>query len=378
MIPHNDESGERLVLLAACIVKLGVLLVFGVHVAPDTAVYVGMADELLGRKALGTSFPEASYWPLYLGYPIFLTPFRVAFGAAPGFASAVAASQALLGAVAARAFFRTALLLTRSNGWAVVAAVCLAVNPEALNWDRTLLADSLNLSLLVVAMHTVVVGLINGPNRHRLFASGAVLLFVRPTNLVFLTISTMAIVSRRGRLFRVGLAVAFALLALLLAVSTRRFDTSLGRSFVAQSEAGVVINHRPQYDVVAPTGPRSPALRVMTVGRVAAKRALLFWAPVLDGFSLRHTVLNLLFFVPLWTLAGMRASAWLRGSGDVVDATLVALAVGYTLFHAFTMIDFDLRYRLPVFPPVHLLAARTLARFAERPQAPALHVPLEM
>jgi hypothetical protein len=256
----------------------------------------------------------------------------------------------------------------------VSAAYCL--NPEILLWDRTLTTDSVSLSVIVVSSCFVVRALAS-----RRFNLGllwlAVALVMRPTNLVYVSISVWALagLASRPRAARTATLLVVVAAALALLVRARRFDMPVGETFLATAEAGFVIDDRPAYDVSLLRGAEAPgALQsAAVVARVVAKRMLLFWAPSLEGYSLRHSLVNALTLGPLWLLALARLVWLFRHGATSLDRYLVALVVAYPIFHAFTMLDFDLRYRLPVLPFTHMLAAQALAARWPSPAAIAAH-----
>jgi hypothetical protein len=97
------------------------------------------------------------------------------------------------------------------------------------------------------------------------------------------------------------------------------------------------------------------------MAKVVAKRAAYFWALSADGLSRRHLALNLAFVLPLW-ICGALGTLYLvtvRGpSGS--ELFLVSVVLLYWVFHALTMVDFDFRYRIVVYPFILLVTAAAL------------------
>jgi hypothetical protein len=83
-----------------------------------------------------------------------------------------------------------------------------------------------------------------------------------------------------------------------------------------------------------------------------------------QGYSLKHNLLNMAFFIPAYAFA-LSALGFLKRTGAAgqdkgtqkTAVLCLALIVSFALFHAVTNIDFDWRYRLPIIFPLILLAA---------------------
>jgi hypothetical protein len=144
---------------------------------------------------------------------------------------------------------------------------------------------------------------------------------------------------------------------------TRVYETTPLARFTGRVRAGVVINDRPSYDVHLRQEPDLPA-RLGFVLRVVGRRAAVFWSLWLDGYSTRHRLINALTLFPLFGAAMLGLWVGLRTPALRPPSLYLALLmVAYTVAHSLTMIDYDLRYRLPVLPALFGLAA-TLGRQA--------------
>jgi hypothetical protein len=83
------------------------------------------------------------------------------------------------------------------------------------------------------------------------------------------------------------------------------------------------------------------------------RRWTYFFAIFVSGYSNLHKIANVLYFVPAYALA-IAAILWRRSTA----VTLLLLAILVTsAFHGMQEVDFDHRYRLPVIPPLIMLAA---------------------
>jgi hypothetical protein len=120
-------------------------------------------------------------------------------------------------------------------------------------------------------------------------------------------------------------------------------------------EGGVVVIGRPETFL-------PPADSAVAFIRVALARIVYFFWFQADAFSPRHQLVNLIGHVPLYGLA--LVGLWAAVLGRALDslprlAALVAAAwiAATCLFHAATILDFDWRYRAPVYPALIFLAA---------------------
>jgi hypothetical protein len=85
--------------------------------------------------------------------------------------------------------------------------------------------------------------------------------------------------------------------------------------------------------------------------------------------SRRHNLINLAFFVPLYSLGLIGAAAGLAGRDrrrrNVVIALLLWIGV-FAFFHALTILDYDWRFRLPLLPQMIFLATCGVDALAAR------------
>jgi hypothetical protein len=79
--------------------------------------------------------------------------------------------------------------------------------------------------------------------------------------------------------------------------------------------------------------------------KLAAVKAIYFWAPALPGWSVRHIALwaPVLGAIDLLAIAGLRAQ---RSAAGPFEFGVIVLAA-FTLTSMLTFTDFDQRYRLP-------------------------------
>lgn len=118
---------------------------------------------------------------------------------------------------------------------------------------------------------------------------------------------------------------------------------------------GMVVHDRPDTFVANDGG-------ILDIAGLYLRRMLAFYSPYASSYSLAHLLGNAVVLgLPLLGLL-----AWLSGrvrltppQGRAVGL-LLALSLGFALFHAATLIDFDWRYRFPTLAPLLLFSAVVL------------------
>lgn len=252
---------------------------------------------------------------------------------------------------------------------------------EFLQWVAQTQSDTVFAFLAAAQFSLILFGWTARSRRHGLaFVAAALVLgiaavFYRPTGpalaaLGFLAFGVGWIVCGRpeacransSRLLIVGLAGA--VVAAIFLGAAVLYDPhlipggGLARKFMELHELaarGVVINHRPETFL----SPRETYAHYFVL--VLVRMAYYFWF-VGDGFSFLHRVLNIGFFVPLYALAliGVLRSTWssprIATRVRVLTFLSISFVVVFGVFHAVSLIDFDWRYRAPVYIPLFFLA----------------------
>ena len=117
----------------------------------------------------------------------------------------------------------------------------------------------------------------------------------------------------------------------------------------------------------------APATDWLGFVRITVEKWIYFWTPWLPHYSAAHTVMNLMFFAPVYFLSvvALVRSRRLPPSQQIAAWLLAILALFVSSFHAMVQIDYDHRYRLPLLPVLIMLAALGLE--AARRPGPAPH-----
>lgn len=243
--------------------------------------------------------------------------------------------------------------------------------------------------LIFWALSTAVIGAAlqlttieyHGPPWKTIFVGSAltvIALAFRPVGLPLLLLWMLAVVAAPARavLDRFGSVV---LAAVILSATTAvflhgylmmhpdRWPVGMPPPFLMllsdEYHRGVLV-YAPQSDLMVPA-----ATTVFGAVRITLQKLLYFLTPWLPHFSLSHTLLNLVFFIPAYGLsaAALANRARLSPAHRRAAVLLGVYAITLSAFHAMMQIEFDHRYRLPLLPALIILAAIGLES-VRRPQ----------
>lgn len=358
-------------LVVALAMKLGRVVLTGPVIAPDTQRFVDIARAVKGATWVPIIAPGAAVF--YWLYGALLAVFWKVTDSLQQSLELLVGLQAAVSAASVYFLFRTLLWLSEGSlPLAAGLAGLFLLNPDILLWDVRVLSDSLSLSLVVAALSLLAPRLSGRHGARRrgqftlLMLLSLALVFCRPANLVFLAVSLLALPLEEDSaklLRRIAAPASLVLLVMAAATIVRYGQTRtrpLAEHWLRLAQAGVVIQDRPFYDV-APIAwdSASPAERAGHLGRTFGKRLLYFWAPALQAYSRRHAFASFTLVGSVW-LAGAVAilRIWIKLGPGLLDWYLLSMVVAYNVFHAATLIDFDLRYRIVVVPFVLALIAR--------------------
>jgi hypothetical protein len=254
--------------------------------------------------------------------------------------------------------------LTSSTAAVIVAGALLA-NVELLMFVNFVLSDIL-FAALSVAVLVAAVRVAERPARAPVIGGTLVLAFAlvfRPAAMPLLIVWLVALLwprlgSRARRWLVPAVILAVAALMLLVALVLRegragRYAGVLPGWFTVLKlifDQGIIVAGRQETWVRPPAWYGDYALMLF-------RRWVYFFAFIHRGYSTAHKLVNMLFYVPMYSLA-LAALLRRRDERWSAAATLLAVAVvSISALHAILGIDFDHRYRLPVLPPLIMLAS---------------------
>ena len=365
----------------------------GIQQAVDTATYSRWADLLIAHDFnVAAYLREQSFVapPLtYLLWVVVVAGLKVALGT-QWMTGVVAMNWLALtgGAYATLASVRRATL---SSAEMLLAAALFFVAAELLIFVRYVLSDLIfwGLSTTVLACGVRIALLADGDRTRfaRLAIAGSALiitaLLFRPVAIPLLLFWLIALATYftrpiSGR-FLNWLLMAVAAGAVIAVIShayvlahpnVSPFGLPQILNVVAEeSRRGMFVHNANPPLLVA------PAQDWLGFVRITLQKLMFFITPWLPHYSVSHTLINLLFFVPAYGLsaAAMANRRRLTEPLQRVAVMLAAYVVMLPTFHALLLVDSDHRYRLPLLPALIMLAAiglesvrrpRTLASIA--------------
>lgn len=273
--------------------------------------------------------------------------------------------------------FKLSIGLNNSKMNLLIPVMCVT-NYEISVWDSFLLTDSINLSLMLIAVYFLqkIINIDNNnskfsremfslPNLSNYFIFYFIcflLPFTRPTYILFLPILIFFyLIHLRGKnivLFWIHLLIIISLPILLHEKAHDIYLEVKDFQFFPLFKSGRVIFDRPSYNV-RPLLDLSSATKTdmaFFLAKVYFKRAFYFWNIYVDDHSLSHKLYNLLYFVPFYTMSIIGILIFIIKSPNIaapkrlITFLTISFVVANWCCGIFIQIDYDFRYRMIVFP----------------------------
>jgi hypothetical protein len=333
------------------------------HMSPDSQLFSLWADDLIKRN-----FNLYDYYAqnnnivtnFFYTVPIFIIAiFKFFFG--NGWQFAFFILNLILVLLSIITFTKSLLILGVRSILVALTMPFIAISVDLLTWPRFILTDMIFTFLVILVTYIVVKGIIRDKfNYSLLFFVTVLILISRPTSLPiifaivsFVTISGFQIFSKPKIILLIVFAL-FVFTSFMLAITYYfiQFNFSDNTQLVFLSQMvkdGMIIHDRPETWVAPPTN-------FFDVVHIYFLRLLNFFNPYAESFSIIHIVLNTLqiFFV----IISIVIWSFLDDNIKSVNKTVVfILIVSYSVatFHAFTLIDYDWRYRFPIILPLIMI-----------------------
>ncbi len=335
---------------------------FGVKVVYDSHRYLAYANSL----AEGSTFWYQSSSIFYSTYALLLF-FLLHVLKLP--LICVVLLQTVLSGVAAIYLYKTTFLQTFSRLSALLATFLFIVWPDLQSWNLYIHTESLYISLSVFILYLFVRSQqkVTDNERLKLLFLLLLIMFLRPNGL-FLTagiITAILIVRYKEAFFLAGkrlllfipLLLLLVVLILLLEVFSPLQYFINGQVIQGYNGITVTLNFPPAFD-----HSRLVIFQLMELFfhqplqclKLLLLRFLFFWGQIRPYYSLRHNLLIVTFFIPVYYLAITKlGNLRLRHPGITLMATLMLL---HTLMVMAVSVDWDNRFIVPVLPFVFVLA----------------------
>jgi hypothetical protein len=368
--------------LLICACHGAFVLAAGVKMSPDSHAYAHWSARLIES---GFDYPrviaEASGgFPaiLYALFGTLLALLRLAFGG--GWATALVglnlAAHVALGILVVRLAARATGSGLAAWGAFLLYLACF----DLLMWVPLVLSDS-TFVLIAFGIFTLAAARILGEAKGwtATLALTTAGIFYRPTGMVLIPDLAWAIYLARRGAGKIRRGPALALLAAAVTAMVCAYAwlvqdpgrwpldalSAAFRNSASEYSAGQVVSARPETY-------HPPPRELLDFVLISADRFLHFFAIGASTFSAGHWLVEAIFFLPCYALAGWLALALWRGrtAFGTAERKLFLAAFGavlsYAVFHALVQVDFDWRYRTPILPHLILLAAGGLADLARR------------
>jgi len=269
---------------------------------------------------------------------------------------------------------------SRDSISALIGGGLFLLNFESFQWVRYVLSDSTFMVLVVASYCFVLKYILGHEEEKRYWHAVAAIIFclilmsyrpaATPIVFVLITIILMSIAFPQGmkstRVNKVILVIVILGLGLAILVHAYymqhvdRWPLGFARRYLelvsTYYSEGRVIDDRPELNLSRPTIYTDYIIIILT-------RICYFFVFVIDAFSTRHVVYNLVTFTPIYVLglfywigAITRPEISKDKISWFVGVTCSALVVAVVVFNSLLLIDYDWRYRLPIMPFLTILA----------------------
>ncbi len=381
----STPRSSLIVFFGALVFFAGIAFSGPPHFSPDTTYYLGLASDLQTNPSEVVLNTKKATWTVLVLPALLAILQRIAPEWWP---------YVFVGVNAVALAFVTALLhrvvhvVTSSAVAALVAVAFQLLCYDFVSWVRFILTDMIYAVLAMAALAITLLGIVSdrreSRRRVRLAAVVAVAFITRASGAILVP---MAVFSEwwahgrpTGRFGARRLAPWVVLLVIGVAGITTRawFYADISRwpvaflrpiltEYAEREKTGEVVWGRTE------TFHEPPETTVDHVV-IQLDRFIRFFQFTADGYSSRHNLINVFYYVPLYalTLLGLVDGLW--GTNDLrrrIVAVTAAWIAATAWLHALTVLDFDWRYRLPVLPYLIVLAACGVEAIVRRAVRPA-------
>lgn len=292
--------------------------------------------------------------PYYWGYPTFLALVMTFLGENW---EAVAVAQVILSSVSAIFLFRILEGVSESLGGAAVLAVAYKLVLDVSMWDGRILSDSLGMTLECMTLHFFYrITLENKKRDYVLFAVYAFLFWTMRTNAVSLLIVLASVLFMRlpaGKKWIVGGVCLFIFVTAFtgMVVLGSGDPHGLGARadyYLDYYRNGIVVSGRPEYDYKVLQDRVGTIWFLADIFCMILLKTKYYWSIYFDAYSTVHKVLCCVTILPVFLFSGF-SFVWIVKERKKELFPFLGGVISYSFFQICTEVDFDMRYRAPVF-----------------------------
>lgn len=315
----------------------------------DSEYYVSQAKEILSNGL--QYYIEHVATPYYWGYPSFLA---VCIAIVGENWTAIALIQVFLSAFSMIFLFRLVNDILSQTSLAILLTLFYKLILDTSMWDGRILSDSLGMTLECMTLYFFYTGMKNRQKRdYTLFVIWAVLFFMTRTNsvslLIVLTAAILLKIPGKTKWIIFGVIVAAILAGLFIA--GENVNLGLGaraENFASYYRKGEIVHGRPEYDYHIPEDHIGSLLFILDIVIMIILKAKYYWSIYFSDYSMTHIVICLVTILPIFLITLFSVIQIIKDRQKQLYPFVIGI-VSYSFIQICTEVDFDLRYRAPVF-----------------------------
>jgi 4-amino-4-deoxy-L-arabinose transferase-like glycosyltransferase len=339
----------------------------GVAIGGDSGFYKQLAGVLVDsgfnylKLTMGVYKFITNVPVFYWGYPTVLAVFYQMFGNND---TLVVVFQILLSSICIIPLYKTAeILFNRDCG--IISAAIYIFSWELFRWDVYILTDSVALSVSIIMLYFVT-RYIEKPSLGMSIPAIMILViafFVRPTMIVYITVAFIFLISKLLKkktpltILILVFLVLFGVLVYFILKGSINVDIYVTH-YINQIKSGWVISGMPDHRIdISQDFDKNHLAMITGIASMVVRRWLAFWYIFVHEFSTVHKLINFAYLAPIYAFCITAIISSIRNKMLQKISFILAIALSFSVFHAFTEVDFDWRYRIPVLPGLIVLSS---------------------
>lgn len=315
----------------------------------DSEYYVGQANEIL-LKGL-EYYIEHIATPYYWGYPTFLA---VCIAIVGENWVAIALIQVFFSAFSMIFLFRLVNDISGQSFLSFLLTLFYKLILDTSMWDGRILSDSLGMTLECMTLYFFYMGMQNKQKKDlALFIIFACLFFMARTNsislLIVLTAEVLLTLPGRKKWAIGGIIAAAVLVGLFVAGGNENLGLGArAQNFASYYQQGEIVHGRPEYNYSIPEGHLGTPLFILDIIFMIILKFKYYWSIYFNDYSMTHIVICLVTILPVFALTLFSVIHIINDRQRQLYPFVVGI-VTYCSIQICTEVDFDLRFRAPIF-----------------------------
>lgn len=230
---------------------------------------------------------------------------------------------------------------------------------DVILWDTYILSDSLGLILECCVIYLFYKSFYFTKQKMVygvLFWIAVVLFFMTRTNSLSLIIVLIVfLIMRMEKKYRFitlisigGIAIVSIVFLFVIGRESGLGISNLGNMFKNYYLQGSIVCGRPEYDYLIPESHQGNGLFILDCIIMYFKKYFYYWSVYFSAHSTRHKLLNCITILPLF-FTSLASTIMIFRDKKKVYYPVIAGVISYSVIQALTEVDFDMRYRVPIF-----------------------------